>query len=93
MQRILSTEKNLWIRVPVPNRGGIPDSGLHRKSMANLKVLLELADNRPCKEIEKAIEKELKECLEIRVAVEMVAPGTLNRSDYKSKGFIDQREK
>jgi phenylacetate-CoA ligase len=63
------------------------------KGMANLKVLLELVDDRPCKEIEKAMEKELKECLEIRVAVEMVAPGTLNRSDYKSKRFIDQREK
>jgi phenylacetate-CoA ligase len=62
------------------------------KGMANLKVLLELA-NRPAEQILSELAKELRDCLEIRVEVGTVAPGTLNRSDYKSRRFVDRREK
>ena len=63
------------------------------KGMANLKVLLELAVDRPVEQILSAIGKELRDCLEIREEVETVAPSTLDRSDYKSKRFADRREK
>ena len=63
------------------------------KGMANLEVLLELAADRPAEQIKSEIAKELRDCLEIRVEVETVAPGALNRSDYKSKRFVDRREK
>ena len=63
------------------------------KGMANLKVLLELEVDRPAGQVINEIVKELRECLEIRVEVETVALGTLNRSDYKSKRFVDRREK
>ncbi len=63
------------------------------KGMANLKVLLELAGDRSCEDVVRLIGEELKECLEIRVDVEAVAPGALNRSEYKAKRFVDRREK
>ena len=61
------------------------------KGMANLKVLLELTVDRPAEEVIFALGKELKECLEIRVDVELAHPGALARSDFKSKRFIDRR--
>ena len=63
------------------------------KGMASLKVLLELAVDRPGEQLAREIAQELRDCLEIRVEVETVAPGTLRRSDYKSKRFVDCREK
>jgi len=63
------------------------------KGLANLKVQVELAAGRPGTEVLQAIGQELRECLEIRVEVEAVAPGAVSRSDYKSKRFIDKREK
>lgn len=63
------------------------------KGMANLKVMLELAMDRPAEQVRSEIAKELRDCLEIRVEVETVAPGTLRRSDYKSQRFVDRREK
>ena len=41
----------------------------------------------------KAIEKDLLDAVEIRVRAERIAMGTIERSDYKSKKFIDKREK
>lgn len=64
-----------------------------RKGMADLKILLELAGGRPNQEIAERVKNELRECLEIRVDAEVVPPGTLPRSEYKSKKFVDQREK
>lgn len=63
------------------------------KGMANLKVLLEFSGNRSCEETLRAIGTELRDCLEMRIDVEQVPPGALSRSDYKSKRFIDRREK
>ncbi|MCG6538100.1 MAG: phenylacetate--CoA ligase family protein, partial [Syntrophales bacterium LBB04] len=63
------------------------------KGMANLKVMLELAVDRPAEQVISEIAKELRDCLEIRVEVETIAPGTLRRSDYKSQRFVDRREK
>jgi phenylacetate-CoA ligase len=60
------------------------------KGLANLKVLVELSGSRP-EEVVRTIGKELKDCLEIRVEVEAVPKGTLQRSDYKSKKFLDKR--
>lgn len=63
------------------------------KGMANLKVLLELAVGRPAEQLLSEIARELRNSLELRVEVDTVAPGTLDRSDYKSKRFVDRREK
>lgn len=62
------------------------------KGMAELKVLCELLDNRPHGMILKKIEEELRNDFEIRIDVEAVPRGTIERSDYKSKRFIDKRE-
>ncbi|MBI4632798.1 MAG: phenylacetate--CoA ligase family protein [Deltaproteobacteria bacterium] len=64
-----------------------------RKGMADLKILLELSEGKPPAEIVELLKKDLRECLEIRVEAEVVPSGTLQRSEYKSKKFIDKREK
>jgi phenylacetate-CoA ligase len=61
------------------------------KDMAELKVMCELLDNRPREAIVKKIEEELRNTFEIRMKVEPVPKGTIERSDYKSKRFIDKR--
>lgn len=62
-----------------------------RKGMADLKIVLELSAGRPCEDVAECVKKDLRECLEIRVEAEIVPKGTLERSEYKSKKFIDQR--
>jgi phenylacetate-CoA ligase len=61
------------------------------KGMAELKVMCELLDNSPCDVILKKIEEDLRDHFEIRIGAEAVPKGTLERSDYKSKRFIDKR--
>ena len=62
--------------------------------MSQLKILLDLSDesrkNRG--KIENDVVLDLRSSLELRVEVETVPPNTLERSDYKSKRFIDKRE-
>jgi phenylacetate-CoA ligase len=64
-----------------------------RKGMADLKIVLELSEGRPAAEVTERIKKDLRECLEIRVEAEVVPRGTLQRSEYKSKKFLDERER
>jgi phenylacetate-CoA ligase len=63
-------------------------------SLNQLKVLLDLSDEsrKNGRKIENDVALDLRSSLEIRVEVETVAPTTLERSDYKSKRFIDKRE-
>jgi phenylacetate-CoA ligase len=61
------------------------------KGMAELKVMWELLDNRPRDAILKKVEEELRDAFEIRIRVEAVPKGTIERSDYKSKKFVDMR--
>ncbi len=63
-------------------------------SLSQLKILLDLCDEsrKSREQIEKDIISDLRSSLELRVEVEIVAPNTLERSDYKSKRFIDKRE-
>jgi phenylacetate-coenzyme A ligase PaaK-like adenylate-forming protein len=63
------------------------------KGMADLEVLPDLAGCSSCEGIVRVIGEEMKECLEIRLDVEAVAPGTLNSSEYKAKRFVDRRKK
>ena len=65
-----------------------------RGSLSQLKILLDLCDEsrKSREQIEKDVISDLRSSLELRVEVEMVAPNTLERSDYKSKRFIDKRE-
>ncbi len=64
-----------------------------KKGMADLKIMLELSAGRSAEEIAERLKKDLRECLEMRVEAEAVPPGTLQRSEYKSKKFLDTREK
>jgi phenylacetate-CoA ligase len=63
-------------------------------SLSQLKILLDLSDeSRKTREkMENDLVLDLRSTLELRVDVETVAPNTLERSDYKSKRFIDKRE-
>ena len=60
--------------------------------MGELKVICESLEDRP-DDVLKAIEKDLLDAVEIRVRAERIAMGAIERSDYKSKKFIDKREK
>jgi len=61
------------------------------KGMGELKVMCELLEDRPL-EVLKQIQDDLLDTMEIRIAVEKVPRGTIERSDYKSKKFVDMRE-
>lgn len=62
------------------------------KGMGELKVICELQDERS-DDVLKQIQADLLDAMEIRIGVERVPRGTVERSDYKSKKFIDTREK
>lgn len=61
------------------------------KGLPQLKVMCEFLGDRPKDEILKKIQEELRNDFEIRIGVDAVPKGTLERSDYKSKRFIDKR--
>lgn len=61
------------------------------KSMGELKVVCELLEDRP-DDVLGTIQKDLLDSVEIRVAVERVPRGAIERSEYKSKKFIDMRD-
>jgi phenylacetate-CoA ligase len=63
-----------------------------RKGMGEIKVLMELEEGRDTQEVTHALKRDLRQRFEIRMEVEVVPKGTLVRSDYKSKRFIDKRE-
>ena len=56
------------------------------------KVMIELIEGRNRDEVAKAIREDLRQRFEIRIEVEVVPHGTLPRSEYKSKRFVDKRE-
>jgi phenylacetate-CoA ligase len=56
------------------------------------KVRVELREDRNGEEITKVIREDLRQRFEIRMDVEVVPAGTLPRSEYKSKRFVDKRE-
>jgi phenylacetate-CoA ligase len=56
------------------------------------KVMVELLEGRNEEEVAKAIREDLRQRFEIRMDVEVVPAGTLPRSEYKSKRFVDKRE-
>ncbi len=63
-------------------------------SLNELKILLDLSEesriNR--ERIEREIALDIRSSLELRVEVETVSPNTLEKSDYKSRRFIDKRD-
>lgn len=61
------------------------------KGLDEFKVTVELVEGRNSEEVAKAIQEDLRQRFEIRFQVEVVPPGTLPRSNYKSKRFIDKR--
>jgi len=61
------------------------------KSMGELKVMCELLEDRS-DDVLDTIQKDLLDSVEIRVAVERVPRGAIERSEYKSKKFIDMRD-
>jgi len=56
------------------------------------KVMIELIEGRNRDKVAKAIREDLRQRFEIRIEVEVVPLGTLPRSEYKSKRFVDKRE-
>ena len=63
-----------------------------QRGMGELKVMCELLEDRP-DDVLKEIQKDLLDSMEIRIGAERVPRGTIERSDYKSKKFVDMREK
>jgi len=63
-----------------------------RESVGELKVMIELGEGRNGEEVANAIREDLRQRFEIRIEVEVVSRGTIPRSDYKSKRFVDKRE-
>jgi phenylacetate-CoA ligase len=63
-----------------------------RDGLGEFKVTIELAEGRNWKEVATAVSEDLRQLFEIRIEVEVVPPGTIPRSEYKSKRFIDKRE-
>jgi phenylacetate-CoA ligase len=63
-----------------------------KKGMGELKVMCELLEGRP-DDVLSEIQKDLLGAVEIRIEVERVPIGTIERSEYKSKKFVDKREK
>ena len=62
------------------------------KGMAELKVTCEFLDNRPRDTLLKRLEEELRNAFEIRIRAEAVPKGAIERSEFKSKRFIDMRK-
>jgi phenylacetate-CoA ligase len=58
----------------------------------DFKVMVELNKGRNTEDTIKNIREDLRQHFEIRLDVEAVPPGTLPRSDYKSKRFLDKRQ-
>ncbi len=54
--------------------------------------MCELLDDRP-DDVLGEIQKDLLDSMEIRIDVERVPRGVLERSEYKSKKFVDMRVK
>ena len=63
-----------------------------KESVGELKVIIELGEGRNGEEVANAIREDLRQRFEIRIEVEVVPRGTIPRSDYKSKRFVDKRE-
>ncbi|MBW2066447.1 MAG: phenylacetate--CoA ligase family protein [Deltaproteobacteria bacterium] len=63
-----------------------------KDGMGEVKVLVELGEGRNVREVEKVLKEELRQAFEMRMEVETVPRGTLARSDYKSKRFVDTRK-
>ena len=63
-----------------------------KDGMGEFKILLELSPQRSGKKISKSIIDDIRQNFEIRAEVEMVAPETLPRFEYKSKRFVDRRK-
>jgi len=63
-----------------------------REGIGELKVMIEIGGGRNAEELIRAIKEGLRQRFEIRIEVEVVPPGTIPRSEYKSKRFVDKRE-
>jgi phenylacetate-CoA ligase len=63
-----------------------------RDGIGELKVVIEIGGGRNAEELIRAMREELRQRFEIRIEVELVPPGTIPRSEYKSKRFVDKRE-
>lgn len=61
-----------------------------RKEMGEFKVMIELMEGRNDQEVIRTLKEDLRKSFEIRMEIEVVPPGTLPRSEYKSKRFIDK---
>lgn len=55
-------------------------------------IKVEIKDEENKEAIERAVEDEIKSKLNLRVGVKVVPKGTLPKSDYKAKRFVDRRK-
>ncbi len=62
-----------------------------KNGMGEFKVMIELAKDRDEPEVAKVLKESIRQRFEMRMGVEAVSPGSLPRSDYKSKRFSDER--
>ena len=61
-----------------------------KDGMVEFKVMVELTVGRNGPEVTKALKEAIRRRFEMRIEVAAVLPGTLPRSDYKSKRFLDE---
>ena len=64
-----------------------------KEGVGEFKMMIELVGGRNGEEVARAIRDDLRRLFEIRIEVEVVPPGILQRSDFKSKRFVDKRER
>ena len=63
-----------------------------REGVGAFKVMVELGENRDAEVVTRAIQEDLRQRFEIRIEVDVVPEGTILRSEYKSKRFVDKRQ-
>jgi phenylacetate-CoA ligase len=63
-----------------------------KRGVTEITIKLEIKGEEKRETVQKAIQEDLKRKLNLRVEVEIVPGGTLPRSDYKAKRFIDRRK-
>lgn len=62
-----------------------------KSGTGELKVCVEVRKDRDLRMVEEQLGKALRERFEIRIDVERVAPNSLKRAEYISRGFVDFR--
>lgn len=62
------------------------------KGISEISIQLEMKEEDKNKTVQRAIQDEIREKLNLRVEIRIVPRGTIPKSDYKAKRFVDKRK-